>query len=541
LGREAFEALLPYFERVLTGERVHYERETNFLGIGKRWTSATHTPTFDRIGAVNGWVAVVLDITAQKRAEDALRKSEERFRLAAQAGRMYAYEWDVTNDVLVRSPEYVKILGVTEPQRFTLQQLMGRIHPDDRPRCIAAIAGVTPENPTRDVTYRVLLPTGAVVWLKNSGRAFFDTERRMLRVIGMVADVTDQKLSEEKLREYEKAVEGLEEMIVVIDREYRYLVANRKFLTMRHLTKEQVVGRFAHEVVNKEAFEAIVKEKLDECFRGKAVRYEMKYTYPVIGERDILVSYFPIEGPSGFDRAACIFQDITERKLAEEALSGMSRKLVEAQEQERARVARELHDDINQRLAMLAIQADHLQEDLRDSPTAHGRLSEFHQQIVELSTAVQSISHQLHSPQLEHLGIVVGMRSLCRDFGARQMLEIDFEADEIYQPVSQQVSLCLFRVLQEALHNAVKHSETRLIKVRLRFSTGQLRFTISDTGKGFDDAAMPSSGLGLVSMRERVRLINGTISIESKPGWGTTIDVYVPLAIPETASERATA
>src|SRR5215470_6465885 len=126
-----------------------------------------------------------------------------------------------------------------------------------------------------------------------------------------------QKLAEDELRAYEQAVEGLEEMIVVVDRDYRYLLANRTFLKMRNQTREQVLGRLARDVLNQGVFDETIKPRLDECFRGAIVRYEMKYTYPDIGERDVAVSYFPIEGVNGIDRAACIFSDITERKRAE--------------------------------------------------------------------------------------------------------------------------------------------------------------------------------------------------------------------------------
>jgi signal transduction histidine kinase len=123
--------------------------------------------------------------------------------------------------------------------------------------------------------------------------------------------------------------------------------------------------------MNSELFETVIRPKLDECFQGTVVRYEMKFSYPTVGERDLLISYFPIEGVNGIDRAACILRDITDRKRAEEALSGMTRKLVEAQEQERARIARELHDDINQRLAMLAVELDQLKETRRKSGTGY--------------------------------------------------------------------------------------------------------------------------------------------------------------------------
>ena len=133
-------------------------------------------------------------------------------------------------------------------------------------------------------------------------------------------DITERKQNEERLREYEKVVEGLEEMILVVDRDYRYLLANRAFLKYRGVKSEDVVGHLVPELLAEGVFENVVKEKLDGCLRGNPVQYEMKYCYPQHGERDLLVSYFPIEGRAGIDRVACVLQDITERKKAEAAL-----------------------------------------------------------------------------------------------------------------------------------------------------------------------------------------------------------------------------
>jgi PAS domain S-box-containing protein len=278
--------------------------------------------------------AFVEDITEHKLAEGELRRSEERFRLAAQAGKMYAYEWDPTSDVVVRSEEYGGILGLIDPaQKLTRRELAARVHPDDRAKFISSVDQLTPENPTIQISYRVMRPDGSVIWLEKSARAFFDAQGRLLRVMGMVVDITERKKAEERLREYEKAVEGSDEMIAVVDREYRYLIANRKFLKLRNLTKEQVVGRLVPEVVNKGVFEEVVKEKLDECFAGKVVKFEMRYTYPEIGERNLFISYFPIECATGVDRAVCILQDITERKQVEEALKKSEEKFSKAFQQ----------------------------------------------------------------------------------------------------------------------------------------------------------------------------------------------------------------
>jgi PAS domain S-box-containing protein len=132
-------------------------------------------------------------------------------------------------------------------------------------------------------------------------------------------DITARKHSDEKLRQYEKVVEGLEEMIVVVNRDYRFLIANRAFLNYRDLKKDQVIGRSISESMDQTNFQ-IIKQKLNECFQGKVVRYELSFSYPNLGERDLFLSYFPIEGPNGVDRAACILRDITEQKRAERAL-----------------------------------------------------------------------------------------------------------------------------------------------------------------------------------------------------------------------------
>ena len=340
--------------------------------------------------------------------------------------------------------------------------------------------------------------------------------------------ITERKLAEEKLREYEKAIEGSEEMIAVVDREYRYLIANRKFLSQRNMTKEQVVGHLVPEVLNKGVFEAIAKEKLDECFRGKVVRYEMRYTYPALGERDLLISNFPIEGPGGVDRVACILQDITERKRAEEALSCMNRRVIEAEERERNRVAKDLHEDVGQRLALLAIGIEQLKNDHPNRTVELlDRMDAVWKQTLEILTDVKASAHELYSPRLEYLGVAAVMRIFCEEFGERKKVEIDFRSRGLPSLVQPEVSICLFRVLQEALQNGVKHSGVEKFRVQL-WSDDEIHLTVSDSGAGFDlEAARRGRGLGL--MEQRLRLVNGTFSVDSQPEKGTTVHASVPL------------
>jgi PAS domain S-box-containing protein len=169
-----------------------------------------------------------------------------------------------------------------------------------------------------DNTYRIVRPDGSIRWIRDRGFPVRDEHGLVVRFAGIAGDITEQKRAEERLREYEKVVEGLEEMIVVVDRDYRYLLANRAFLNFRGLEREQLIGRRVADVLGPEAFAGVVG-KLIECLAGKTIQYEMRCRFPDNSERDLLVSYLPIEGPGGVDRVACVLQDITERKQTEQA------------------------------------------------------------------------------------------------------------------------------------------------------------------------------------------------------------------------------
>ncbi|HEY4763793.1 MAG TPA: PAS domain S-box protein, partial [Candidatus Sulfotelmatobacter sp.] len=158
------------------------------------------------------------------------------------------------------------------------------------------------------------------IFLEACASPLKDADGMLTGGVGAFRDVTESRRAEATLREYERVVEGLDEMILVVDRQYRYVIANRAFLNFRGMSVEQVIGQFAAEVVGQEVFATRVKEKMDECFLGNVVHYEMTYNFPDLGKRDLSVSYFPIEVPAGVDRIACVLRDITERRVSEEAL-----------------------------------------------------------------------------------------------------------------------------------------------------------------------------------------------------------------------------
>ncbi len=158
-------------------------------------------------------------------------------------------------------------------------------------------------------------------------------------------------------------------------------------------------------------------------------------------------------------------------------------------------------------------------------------MGELQKQTTEIATDIQSLSHELHSSKLEYLGLAVAMRSFCRKFSEVQKIEIDFQSHDLPSPLPADTSVCLYRVLQEALHNSAKYSGIRHLEVQLWGTSDQIHLTVLDSGVGFDtEAAKESRGLGLISMQERVKLVNGTLSIESQPKRGTTIHARVPLS-----------
>jgi signal transduction histidine kinase len=220
-----------------------------------------------------------------------------------------------------------------------------------------------------------------------------------------------------------------------------------------------------------------------------------------------------------------------ELRLAKDAQTQLTGRLIDAQEKERSRLAAELHDDFSQRLALLALGLETVSEDLPDSPlSAKHKLQELMNSASELGADIHTVSHRLHSATLESLGLEPGIRYLCKEFTDRQGIEIDFSADNIPRVVDPSVALCLFRIVQEALQNLRKHSGAARAEVRLNKHADKIFVSVYDQGKGFNvNDTKAHEGLGIRSMGERARLLSGRFEIHSKPGRGTRVEAAIPL------------
>jgi len=368
-----------------------------------------------------------------------------------------------------------------------------------------------------------------------------------LRVVGANMDVTGRKRTEETLVEVNRNLEAQaailqtrEELlrifvkhvpvsVAMLDRDMRYLQVSERWCADFGLSSMDMLGRSHYEIFPDlpERWKQIHRRALEgETMRAEEDRWDRQG-----GTIWLRWEIRPFQSLDGLPGGILIFsEDITRRKQIDEALAEFPRKLIEAQEQERIRIGRELHDDICQRLAMLAIELQQVQENPLILPDVRNRMGELQQQTSEITADIQSLSHELHSAKLQYLGIAAAMRGFCRKFGEQQKVEIDFQTHDMPGPLSADTSLCFFRVLQESLHNASKHSGVRHFEVRLWGTSDEIHLTVKDSGTGFDqEAAKTSPGLGLISMDERVKMVNGTLTVESHSKGGTTIHARVPL------------
>ncbi|PYY18834.1 MAG: hypothetical protein DMG60_06700 [Acidobacteria bacterium] len=350
-------------------------------------------------------------------------------------------------------------------------------------------------------------------------------------------DITERQLAQTRLREGEERFRHVANSAPVLiwmagpDQLCTYV--NQQWLKFTGRTEEEETGNGWADGIHTDDSEKALAT-YTEAFRQRQP-FTMEYRLRRYDDeyRWVLDTGAPIINPDGsFSGYIGSAIDVTERKLAEEALASIGGKLIAAQEAERTRIARELHDDVNQQLAFLAISLDQMRKGPpRSVSEIRSRTEALFRKTEEISRSLQALSHQLHSSKLEYFGLVNAMQGFCREFSDQHHVEVQFLPEYVPQHVPKEISLCLFRVMQAGLTNALKHSGVNRFEVGLHGTTYGVHLTVHDDGVGFDpDTALRSEGIGIISMRERVRFVNGTLAIDSKANGGTTITVDVPLS-----------
>jgi PAS domain S-box-containing protein len=355
-------------------------------------------------------------------------------------------------------------------------------------------------------------------------------------------DLTERKRAQERIAYQARLLNEVNDAVISTDENYRITFWNR--------AAERLYGLSAEEVISKEASEVVPNPHRAEARRALAETGAWRGEVAWVREngRELVTEHSASVIRSAEGKhvgTVVIVRDITERKRAEaalregeaalrasrEELRALAAGLLTAQDDERRRLSRELHDDLNQKLAMLAVEFESLEQQHPVLPEGiRHQLGSLKSRVVELSDDLRRMAYQLHPAILEHLGLVVALKSYCEEFSKREKVEARLTHHNVPTQLPLDTALCLYRVVQEGLRNVARHSSSPSVTVSLAGNHRSIRLSITDLGVGFDPlAAKGRGGLGLVSMEERVRLVQGHFTVHSQPGRGARIEVRIPL------------
>jgi PAS domain S-box-containing protein len=527
-----------FLQRARTDECIEHLETIRVTKTGKSVdVSMTLSPIKDSAGTVVGTSRIARDITERKRADEALRQREKELLEAQRVSQVGSWQWNPETGEVVWSMELYRIAD-RDPHlpSPTFEQQTHLYTAESWDRLQRAIAEALHTGAPYTLDLEMLRPDGSTRWITDRGEVLRDGAGRITRLRGTAQDITERKHAEDELRKSEEKFRSVFSNagvgMVIVSPDGRFLATNEAFCDCLGYTEEELLQKTVQSITLPEdwpSFSQKLKEALEKGLSFQRVEKHCLHKSGRIVTTES--SGFLVRGSSGEPQYFVgEVLDITQRKLAEEALSSVNRRLIEAQEQERTRVARELHDDINQRIALLAVKLSSLSEQLH--PVARGNMEELNEELSRLGSDIQALSHRLHSSKLDYLGLATAAASFCRELSRQQKLKIDLKvAEDFPKAIPQEISLCLFRVLQEALQNATKHSGAQNFEVSLSYAADLIELTVRDWGIGFDpeEATTRSCGVGLTSMRERLKLVNGHLTVDSQPQVGTTINALVPL------------
>jgi len=330
-----------------------------------------------------------------------------------------------------------------------------------------------------------------------------------------------------------------------LDREGRILQFNRTSQDLTGYSLEEVKGRRSWEFLPVPEERATAKSRFEEALKGRAMHGETHLLTKPGQRRLIAWSTVSVNDGRTVNYVVCTGVDVTEREEAQaqarnsnaallqhqSELQSLTARLLAIQEAGNKDLARELHDDLSQRLAALGMEVSTLlQPSVRSPDPLPERIRALSTRINGLAEDVHAMSRRLHPAILDELGLEAALKEECLGFSAQLGVPAHFESEGVPAPLPEDVSLCLYRVAQESLRNIAKHASATSVRVALLGAEGGLTLRIEDTGNGFDlNEVKGKGGLGLISMEERARLVNGKLTIKSQPGKGTTVEVFVPL------------
>jgi len=544
------------FNRVLAGGgECRLEFRVCLPGGQVRWLAAYGALRTAEGGTQARVDGITIDITDRKLAEEALKRSEQLYSRLVNSLECIVWEADGTTFQFSFVNERAeRILGYPAADWLEPGFWAAHVHPDDLDGCARYCKQATQDGRDHEFEYRMISADGRTVWLHDVVSVRTEPDGSV-RLCGVMVDVTAHKQAEALLRESEERFRLIANdtpaCLWVSSEPKGMTFFNRAlseyFGTGQDLPTEGWIA-FVHPDDRERAGERskqCVAEKGNYVDEFRVRRFDGEYRWvldqgvPRFGPRGEFLGYAGSltdvtearraehELQAAYNR---LTQELAERTRAEAEIVALSRRLIDAQEEERTRIARELHDDLSQQIAGLGIALSLIRQQIpTERREAREQAERFYQRLAQIGASIRHLSHQLHPAVLEHAGLAPALEAYRAEFELLAGVKAEIQTDGHFEEVPQNVSLAIFRITQEALQNVWKHSGTKEAVIRLTRRNRQVLLQVSDRGIGFNTAEPRQPGLGLISMRERAKLLGTTLSIESVKGQGTTLTVTIPL------------
>ncbi len=543
LGRRTRDVLPPelaasaersFAEALASDEPSVLEYSLTIDGQERRYEARTVACEHDRV------LSVVRDVSDRWRAHQAQAESEALFRRLAETTPA-TISISTEGRLLYVNPAVEALTGRSREELLAMDP-WEMIHPEMREGLRERFGGLGESGYLPAYEVRVLTKSGQERWAycMTTPIAF----RGQPSLLTTAFDITERRQAEEALREARRTLQGIADTLPSVLRvhdlvERRNVYANAYVsvvlgYTPRELQEmgESLLARLMHP--DDLARWPTQLARYEEAADGQVIEseYRMRHRngeFRWLHCREIVFERTADGQPRLILGAA---QDITERKRADRQIQDLAGRLIAAQEEERKRISRELHDDLNQKVAALGITVSAVKRRLPE--TARGlreQVAELQARVGELAEDIRRLSHELHPATLDHVGLVAGLRSYCHEFGRSHGIEVTLSVQDEWPAAPPHVELCLYRVAQESLHNTARHSGARQVRVALERNGDAVRLSVSEHGgRGFDvKQARERGGLGLSSMEERVRLLGGRLRVSSRRHRGTAVQAEIPL------------
>ncbi|HTA45808.1 MAG TPA: PAS domain S-box protein [Bryobacteraceae bacterium] len=517
--------------------------ETSEYPTGQLIGEVHVTPVFDDRGVCTHLAGSVHDITERKRIEEQLRASEARLLDAQRLARVGHWERDIERNHSRWSDELLAIFGLKLLDPAGLPSFASLVHPKDRERISAVEAQLQSSHTPIEVEYRIVRPDGEIRFVRAIAEAVRNDQGKVVRIMGAAQDITDQTRAKELLHESEERLKSAERLAHVGHWEWNIRSNHGVWSDEQY----RILGYPPDFPASFDAFWSLLapadRERLGQGFKQSLLEKrgfsgEVQIVRPDGNPRTLgFVAELILDEEGEPERHIGALQDITEIKAYEaqllqsqKDLRALTARLVHVQESGMRELARELHDDLSQRLAALGMEISTLALPSADLPPSfHERIRAINERVGKMATGVHSLGMRLHPALLYDLGLEIALKEQSRGFSALTGIAVQFDSPGSRLRLPADVSLCLFRVAQEGFHNIAKHSRATSVRMTLSAGAENCTLRIEDDGRGFElGAEKARTSLGLISMQERARQLDGNFTIHSQPGKGTTLEISVP-------------